>query len=74
MGKKKSVKKKPTKTRPIKKRSTKKKPTVSKKSNYTRNYIIFLLAVALLGIIWWRITELQEFIKYTQGIITICGE
>ena len=64
MGKKKSVKKKPTKTRPIKKRSTKKKPTVSKKSNYTRNYIIFLLAVALLGIIWWRITEYKYWRSY----------
>lgn len=64
MGKKKSVKKKPTKTRPIKKRSTKKKPTVSKKSNYTRNYIIFLLAVALLGIIWWRITEVKYWQSY----------
>lgn len=64
MGKKKSVKKKPTKTRPIKKRSTKKKPTVSKKSNYTRNYIIFLLAVALLGIIWWRITDVKYWQSY----------
>lgn len=64
MGKKKSVKKKPTKTRPIKKSSTKKKPTVSKKSNDTRNSIIFLLAVALLGIIWWRITEYKYWRSY----------
>ena len=64
MGKKKSVKKKPTKTRPIKKSSTKKKPTVSKKSNYTRNSIIFLLAVALLVIIWWRITDLKYWQSY----------
>ena len=64
MGKKKSVKKKPTKTRPIKKRSTKKKPTVSKKSNYTRNYIIFLLVLALLAIIWWRITEVKYWQSY----------
>ena len=64
MGKKKSVKKKPTKTRPIKKSSTKKKPTVSKKSNYTRNYIIFLLAVVLLGIIWWRITDVKYWQSY----------
>ena len=64
MGKKKPIKKKPTKTRPIKKSSTKKKPTVSKKSNYTRNSIIFLLAVALLVIIWWRITEYKYWRSY----------
>ncbi len=64
MGKKKPIKKKPTKTRPIKKSSTKKKPTVSKKSNYTRNYIIFLLVLALLFFIWWRITEVKYWQSY----------
>lgn len=64
MGKKKSVKKKPIKTRPRKKSSTKKKPTASKKSNYTRNSIIFLLAVALLIFIWWRITDVKYWQSY----------
>lgn len=49
-----------------KKKLTKKKPTVSKKSNYTRNSIIFLLVLATVLFIWWRITDLKYWQSYEQ--------
>lgn len=46
------------------KKKRKKKSTIPPESNEIRFYIIFLLVLAALGFIWWRITEYKYWRSY----------